>query len=331
MKKLRILFAVLSAFIFLHIASTPALAQHVHTPIQQPNPTPTLAPVQLPTDSNPIIRKNIYDLTPEERTKLINAINTLRANGIYDRFMQMHMDAMMTMTPLDDPVTDRNAGHRGPVFLPWHRAYIWEFEQQLRAVDPSVSLPYWAFENENQNTMPLVFSSQYFGGDGNTVREDMVSDSPFSWVITRRIAREPEGQFGLPNKSIVDEIMQHRVYDTFPYDEQSRGFRSAIEGWTGANAPWGMHNQVHRYIGGDMLPDETMTRNSVNDPIFWLVHANIDRLWWEWQQTNGITNFQPVSGGPEGHNVNDVMQFLPRPGTPVDTFDIQNDMLYTYN
>lgn len=330
MKKIRIFLAVLSAILLLHITSSSVIAQHVHTP-DRPIQNPTLAPIQLPDNNDPIIRKNIYDLSPEERIRLINAINTLKANGTYDLFMQMHMDAMMTFTPFDDPVTDRNAGHRGPIFLPWHRAFIWEFEQQLRAVDPSVSLPYWAFENENPNATPLIFSSQYFGGDGNIVQEDMVTNSPFTWVIIRRIAREENGQRTLPNQTTVNEALQHRVYDTFPFDEQSLGFRSAIEGWTGTNAPWGMHNQVHRYIGGDMLPDETMTRNSVNDPIFWLVHANIDRLWWQWQQTNGITNYQPISAGPEGHNVNDVMQFLPRRGTPADTFDIRNDMRYIYN
>jgi tyrosinase len=80
-----------------------------------------------------------------------------------------------------------------------------------------------------------------------------------------------------------------------------------------------------------MLPDDPMATNSVNDPIFWLVHANVDRLWWQWQQTNGVANYQPQAGGPAGHNSNDVMQFLPRPGTPADTFDVQNSMGYSYN
>jgi hypothetical protein len=104
MKKVRIVLAVLSAILFLHIASTPALAQHAHSPNQQT----TLAPIQLPTDGSILVRKNIYELTPEERTRLINAINTVRANGTYDLFLQMHMDAMMTLTPFDDPITDRN-------------------------------------------------------------------------------------------------------------------------------------------------------------------------------------------------------------------------------
>lgn len=35
-----------------------------------------------------------------------------------------------------------NAAHMGPAFVPWHRAHIHLFEQQLKAVDPTVSLAY---------------------------------------------------------------------------------------------------------------------------------------------------------------------------------------------
>ena len=33
---------------------------------------------------------------------------------------------------------------------------------------------------------------------------------------------------------------------------------------------------------GDMFSNLTASY----DPIFWPIHANIDRLWWEWQQMN---------------------------------------------
>jgi tyrosinase len=330
---MKIFSLVLTAVFISLFLPNPTYAQHAD---MQPQPAPSQSPSQMvpATPSATVsVRRNIYSLSPEEVQRLVAAINTIRANGVYDRYMQMHMEAMMTMTPLNDPISDRNAAHRGPVFLPWHRAYIWEFEQQLKALDPSVSLPYWAFEQENPNALPLVFSARYFGGDGNTVQQDRVTDSPFNWMFTRRIARdtEAEGVRTLPSQNDVNAVMQIREYDTFPFNENSQGFRTAMEGWTGTNAPWGMHNRVHRYVGGDMLPDETMSRNAVNDPIFWLVHANVDRLWWQWQQTNGVANYTPQTGGPAGHNINDVMQFLPRQGRPIDTFNIETDMRYLYN
>jgi hypothetical protein len=51
-------------------------------------------------------------------------------------------------------------------------------------------------------------------------------------------------------------------------------FRELIE--------FGIHAQVHDMIGGDMS-----TMYSPNDPMFFLHHSNIDRLWAEWQRVGG--------------------------------------------
>jgi tyrosinase len=51
----------------------------------------------------------------------------------------------------------------------------------------------------------------------------------------------------------------------------------------------------------------TMGRASApNDPIFWLLHANIDRLWVEWQRRHGQV-YLPVEGAEPGHNLDDTM------------------------
>ncbi len=320
---------------------TPTL---VFTPTPTPSPTPTVTPTATPsptatptpTVASPsptptqqlMVRKSIYSLSPDEVNRLVNAINTMRADGEYQDFVNRHIQSMMTETPPNDPTTDRNVAHRGPAFLPWHRAFIYEFEERLRAIDPSVTLPYWPFEQETPGTLPRVFSAAYFGSDGNPAQNDRVTDGPFaSWGIIRRIARDPEtGQTRLPGTTDVTSLMQNTLYDSPNYDERSAGFVTQAEGWIGNNSPWGFHNWVHGYIGGDMG-----TMDSANDPIFFLVHANVDRLWWQWEQQNGITNFQPVTGGPTGHNLNDQLRFLLRVPTNADVLDIQQDMGYTYN
>jgi tyrosinase len=51
----------------------------------------------------------------------------------------------------------------------------------------------------------------------------------------------------------------------------------------------------------------TMAANtSLNDPVFWLHHCNLDRLWSEWMRRHGQI-YEPVSGGPLGHNIDDAM------------------------
>ena len=43
----------------------------------------------------------------------------------------------------------------------------------------------------------------------------------------------------------------------------------------------GLHGAVHNAVGGDMAD-----RGSPTDPVFWLHHANIDRIWGKWQKKN---------------------------------------------
>ncbi|HEY7031752.1 MAG TPA: tyrosinase family protein [Thermomicrobiales bacterium] len=46
--------------------------------------------------------------------------------------------------------------------------------------------------------------------------------------------------------------------------------------------------------------------SSPSDPVFWLRHANIDRLWNQWVSRYGQTSL-PTDGGPFGSNLNDPM------------------------
>jgi tyrosinase len=299
------------------------------TPTPTATPTVSQAPTPTPSVTPATVRKSVYDMTPAEWNRFVNAVNTLRTNGTYDTFMTEHLNAMSTLTQPNDTTTQRNVAHRGPSFLPWHREFLREFELALQQVDPSVTVPYWPFEQETSGQMPRVFSAAYMGSDGNRTQGDRVTDGPFaSWGIIRRVGRDPNGVTTLPTSADINSAMQFTSYDASPYSESSQGFRDAIEGWIGSNGANSNHNRVHEYVGGDMLP-EGSSGNVVNDPIFWLVHANIDRLWAQWEQTNGANNYQPVSGGPAGHNLNDVMQFLNRRTTPADTLNIAN-MGYSY-
>ncbi|KAL9575822.1 hypothetical protein ACKAV7_000064 [Fusarium commune] len=48
---------------------------------------------------------------------------------------------------------------------------------------------------------------------------------------------------------------------------------------------------IHSAIGGDMNP-----ATSPNNPIFFLHHTQVDRLWWQWQQANIKTRLRDYSG-----------------------------------
>jgi hypothetical protein len=103
------------------------------------------------------------------------------------------------------------------------------------------------------------------------------------------------GSFGnLATAAHVDTTMEKPTYE----GGVMNSFRRALE--AGAR----MHNAGHNWVGGHM--GEPL--ESPNDPIFYLHHANVDRLWAMWQIDNHWgPGFYPAAGRPVGHNLNDPM------------------------
>jgi hypothetical protein len=55
---------------------------------------------------------------------------------------------------------------QGPAFLPWHRYFLWEFEQALRDISgrANLTIPYWDWANDA--TRLNVFTPALLGGNG---------------------------------------------------------------------------------------------------------------------------------------------------------------------
>ncbi len=113
----------------------------------------------------------------------------------------------------------------------------------------------------------------------------------------------------LPTATQLTNCLTELPYDENPWNDSGtlQSFRNRLEGWFGAGS---IHNRVHVWVGGT---DGTMLyATSPNDPVFWLHHCNIDRLWSEWQKLHPAELYHPagVAGdtGPVGHNFPDSMQ-----------------------
>jgi len=80
-----------------------------------------------------------------------------------------------------------------------------------------------------------------------------------------------------------------------------------------------MHNLVHMWVGGSMTPF-----TSPNDPVFWLHHCYVDRLWSDWQILHpDQVAYLPREGAPiKGHNLYDAMPpWTVRPVDVLSTWD----------
>ena len=280
------------------------------------------------------IRKEIRSLSDSERQTFIDALLELKRDGKYDLLVKLHDDAMGHATPwIEEPIATsiRNAPHRGPAFLPWHRQILLMLENFLVEIDCNLALPYWdwtieaAMENPEQS---IVFSEEYFGGNGETTEGWQVTTGPFAhqngnWdIVDDGAGVRLRRQFGeltpdLPTQADVDVAMGQRAYDEFPWGRSTfnGGFRNHIEGWVRQSGnprfrdnDTQTHNRVHVWIGGSMLPG-----TSPNDPLFFMHHCFIDRLWADWQRSrlqdnpDHAAHYFPVTQGPEGHRLNDAM------------------------
>ncbi len=283
----------------------------------------------------------------------------------YDLFVLWHYVTMMTSTP---PGGGRNAAHQGPVFLPWHRLMLMLLEANIARLlgRPTFGLPYWDWAQdgglspEAQPAAALWTAPDGIGGDGDAAGE--VQNGPFGAATPFRIAvvsndagnifavnrplnrrlrsvrPDSDGQrWQLPTKAAVRSALNETPYDSFPWDSDSRtpGFRNGVEGWRRLLAgPPNLHNLVHVWIGGDMAP-----ATSPNDPVFYLNHCNVDRIWAAWQATPGDRTYLPhdtESATLFRHRTSDPLlsPFFQRDaaGTPwlvSDMFDVSS--VYTYD
>ncbi|MCT7948800.1 tyrosinase family protein [Ancylothrix sp. C2] len=274
------------------------------------------------------VRRNITSLSPDELTRYVNAVTTLKntmvttTNGVqisvYDQFVATHLGAMDLAGrpgPNGQPLV--NAAHGNAGFLPWHRAFIYEFEKQLQTVDSSVTIPYWDPTNATQTT--ALFSAGLFGSrntgaggliDGRFAGWQQRNDlSGNTWLGTqsgsrnlRRASTQNINTFTTNMQTVSTAALNQAVYLNAA---NTGGFNRPVE--------LSIHNPMHTFVGGSM---NFMT--SPNDPVFWLLHAGIDRLWSRWQvavadtpTTGRLTGTAayatPGVGTPYGHGRLDAM------------------------
>lgn len=263
----------------------------------------------------------------------------------YDLFIVWHHVAMSTLTPLGQ--NERNAAHQGPVFLPWHRFMLRQLELNLQRVlkDKTFGLPYWdwAADGElsaNQQKTAAIWKTDGFGGESDPVLTGPFPQAEFevrieanaagNLVQTRHGLRRAFGVNGaptLPKRRDTAAALAQATYDQAPWNSSSNGFRTFLEGW---NPSLGLHNRVHVWVGGDMLPS-----TSPNDPIFFMNHCNVDRIWEAWMQKPGGPgrSYLPPDSAPaslKGHRLSDSLSsLLSGPTTPAEMVDVSS--LYVYD
>ncbi len=223
------------------------------------------------------VRKNANDLDTDEIRRFLEAISDVHQTySLYIPFVNSH--ARNIVSGGVDLISKRQA-HNGSGFLPWHRVYVLHLERLLQASDPSVALHYWKFDEP----APTVFDEDFMGTRNTTSSEwvNLSIDNPLSsWQIPgESVGIRRETTFGSEtanNPSGNNEVTTLALGATFS------AFRT-MESNPHGNAHLGSNNT-------------SWLRNSqtaVRDPLFFLLHSNVERLWAKWQFVNN--RYDPTS------------------------------------
>jgi tyrosinase len=193
-------------------------------------------------------RKDQAAMTECEKSRYICAFNMINNDGTLGELVDIHHGMHMQ--------------HSNARLLPWHRVFLYLFEEALHNYHPDVCIPYWDWTRPEEQIFP-----SWLSGFQPTV---------VTPTRTINVVRSPGSGGDLASiASVTPTAMAKTDYGQFS---------SLING---------IHGSVHIWVGG------TMSDASVSpaDPIFWLHHANLDRLWWVWYNSpQGNHQNPPLAG-----------------------------------
>jgi len=189
----------------------------------------------------PVIRKNFYTLTEDEKSdfffalKEMKRLNTTEGRDLYgedfcnyEELMLEHAKAALSK--------QCDKGHFGPAFFWFHRLYLLKVERSILAVTNTISstltgMPYWDsvmdLKRYGSYRKSPLFSDAYFGGEGNPDNGWAVEDGQFAgsdWEIQFSEDAELKNPYGLmrspfnpnPSRRITRRF---EAYCGFPWPE----------------------------------------------------------------------------------------------------------------
>merc|ERR1711871_698466 len=199
-----------------------------------------------------------------------------------------------------------------------------------------VHMPFWHYPHDEKKG--TIFSKDYIGdlkGDwsgavpnGPFGKTSKYPDGSLKFPVRESGVNEPHltrgGRGGFASQKVIDGVVTITDYDRPPYSgrlqhldqyDKKEGitFKNALEGFTSPRNPHNdcrnprgrcdarkygnIHNAIHGAIGGDMA-----RLSSPNDPVFYLHHMNVDRIYDKWQRGAGKWQYSPMDCKDETHH-----------------------------
>lgn len=277
------------------------------------------------------MRRSIDTLAPADLDAFKAGVEVMKARPASNPTSWIYQAEMHAM------VGDR-CQHNTFFFVSWHRMYIYWFERILRQAakerfpDAEVTLPYWNYGDAAQRALPAPFRTPadpvanplYVVERGQGVNAGATSSDPSIYNHGPAFARanflhNVSGEVSFGGMAVTAPSHQG------PIGKSGRGLlenmpHGGIHNWVGGRAPSG--------AAGFM----STLRYAPRDPIFWLHHANLDRLWKRWLDQGGGR----ANPDTNADWMNDRFHFFDEFGAPVEmsaaeVLDTAGQLGYAYD
>ncbi|KAJ1660502.1 hypothetical protein IWQ61_000591 [Dispira simplex] len=218
-------------------------------------------------------RKEFRDCSKDEIKRFIDAVLKLKevpsvwglGRNRYEDFALVHGKVHQHVHSVDP-------------FIPFHRMFLLEFENALREVDDSVTVPYWNaafdYKDPRKSTLWNIVGSSQVDGD----KAGCVPDGPFKdWKVIYPGMAKPDclrrgfDPYAVPKSRFWNEGEVAGIVNS---GGNFTHFRFYIE--------YGIHANAHNF---GAFPGTLSGDYSPHDPIFYLIHSYVDYLHITWQKS----------------------------------------------
>jgi len=248
------------------------------------------------------VRRDVWRLPIGDTTLTwyARAVGEMRLRPLHDPTSWRYQAAIHEYNRSDDPlasptdvvpsVAERDrfwnrCQHSSWYFLPWHRMYLLCFERIVADTivrlggPPNWSLPYWNYANQEVSTArclpPAFVSPELPDGSVNPL-----------WIKYRSFKANGGSLVGAPSDADASNALKEPWFTTTTVGATDFGGPKTAfnhEGGRLGSLDIRPHGMMHVAVGG-RLGWMSSFNTAALDPIFWLHHANIDRLWTVWKK-----------------------------------------------
>jgi tyrosinase len=175
--------------------------------------------------------------------------------------------------------------HQRTSFHPWHRIFNLHLERELQTEIPEVTIPYWKFDEKADRVFtPFFIGETEKSDDPNSATEykqpkfnmmnpliNYIQNTAWGPLTRAYGNRDPKLQntFGQNNGDVLTE---EDIVEKGPISFEEWSKKEEFES----------HNPAHNVFTGDVAD----AGKDPIDPLFFMMHSNVDRLWAKWQYKN---------------------------------------------